>query len=173
MEVFQERTFRENPVCPCGDYRWQGYYWHRPSVVPQYESDFWGKVPDPDGKVRDELEARDYYVENMKVEISFVNSLKPGRILDLGCGPDFFLSAIHDDWEKYGVDISKIATSFAKKYGTIFVGELPEAKYETNFFDVVNMSMLIEHLEDPISYLREVNKDTKARRIFHSYYSGL
>jgi len=161
MAMFEERTFRENPVCPCVDYRWEKYYWRCPSAAPQYESGYWGKVVDPDGRERNLLEEWDAHIKNMKEEISFVNGLKPGKILDVGCGPGFFLSAISNNWKKYGTEISEVAASYAKKYGIVFVGELPVAKYKTDFFDVVLMHHVIEHLEDPITYVSEVKRILK------------
>jgi SAM-dependent methyltransferase len=158
----EKRTFRKNPVCPCGDYPWEGYYWRRTSAAPEYETDYWGKVPDPDGKERNPLEERDYHIETMKDEINYVNGLNPGRILDLGSGPGFFLSALSNDWEKYGIEVSKTAAAYAEQYGTIFVGKLPEADYETAFFDVVMMYHVIEHLEDPIAYIKEVKRILKS-----------
>jgi len=152
-------TFRENPVCPCGDYPWEKYYWRRPRVVAfQFESDYWGKATDPDGKERKLLEERDRKVEDQKEEISFINSLKPGKILDVGCGPGFTLSGIDDRWQKHGTEISRKAASYAKKNGTIFLGELPAAGYRSDFFDVVLMEHVLRYVEEPIAYIREVKR---------------
>ena len=79
MAMFEKRTFRENLVCPCGDYRWEKYYWRRlPSLVPQYESDYRYKAIDPDGKERHLLEEGDVRIETVKEEIKFINGLKQG-----------------------------------------------------------------------------------------------
>ncbi|MFC1988627.1 methyltransferase domain-containing protein [Chloroflexota bacterium] len=159
--MLEGQSLRENPVCPYGDFPWQKYYWRRSSVVPQYESDYWDEAVDPDGNTRYLLEERDYHIETMKDEIAFVNSLNPGRVLDLGCGPGFFLSALSDDWEKYGMDISERAASHERKYGTIFMGELSKAEYKAVFFDAIMMYHVIEHLEEPVTYVKEVKRILK------------
>ena len=161
-----EHAFRENPVCPCGDYPWQKYYWRRPSVGVQFESDYWGRVIDPDGKQRNLIEEREQKIEAQKAESNFINSLKPGKILDAGCGPGFTLSGIDNRWQKYGTEISQIAASYAKKYGTIFLGELPAAGYESNFFDVVLMEHVLRYVKEPITYVREIKRILKAGGYF-------
>ena len=67
---------------------------------------------DPDGKIRNLLNEREKKINDLKDEIKFIkkntNSKKP-RIIDLGCGFGFFLSAFDKKWEKIGIELSNFA----------------------------------------------------------------
>lgn len=89
---------------------------------------------------------------------------KPGKILDIGCGSGEFLAiARQNNWEVYGVEISKIATKYAKeKFGmNVFTGELLETNYPNEYFDVVTMWQVLEHLPNPSEVLTEINRILK------------
>jgi len=135
----------------------QDYFKKRiPENLSSYEENYWHIITDPDGKIRNRLEERDIYLDDIKEELNFLNGLSPGKILDFGCGPGFLLSALSTDWEKHGVEISKFAAEHAKQWANIFVGNIFEAKYKDKYFDVVVMYHVIEHLEDPVSVIKEV-----------------
>ena len=77
---------------------------------------------------------------------------KKGRLLDVGVGTGLFLNlAKNHGWIIYGIDISKYATSkLAKKIkARIFLGDIIDAPFKKNFFDVINMRHTIEHTKDP------------------------
>ena len=78
-----------------------------------YEESYWGTVIDPDGLVRNRLEERERHLEDLSNELKYVNSLKPGKILDAGCGLGYFLSGIDETWEKFGVEISEFCLCFS------------------------------------------------------------
>ncbi len=126
-----------------------------------YEEAYWGRVVDPDGVERDRTKEQGKRVRECAEEIDYINALKPGRILDVGCGLGFLLSAVNDEWEKHGVEISSVAAKEAKKAGTIFCGTLEEAAYEPDSFDAVVLYHVIEHMEDPIKQLKEVRRILK------------
>jgi len=86
-----------------------------------------------------------------------------GKVLDVGCGTGTFLRALKNrGWEVYGVDLSPIATKKARQLGVeVFTGELNEARYPSNFFDVVTLRSTLEHVYSPSDMLREV------RRVMH------
>ena len=65
----------------------------------------------------------------------------------------WLLSYLNDDWDKYGVEISKFASNHAKQYGNVFNGIL-ENFPDNGKFDVIVMNHLIEHLEDPVWALK-------------------
>jgi SAM-dependent methyltransferase len=131
------------------------------TTLVDYETAYWGTIVDPDGKKRDRLNEQDQYLNDINEELNFFKKCVPGKILDVGCGPGFFLSGLSDEWEKYGVEISKLASNHAEKYGRIFTGELSQANYEDSFFDAIMMYHVIEHLENPISIIKEVRRILK------------
>jgi SAM-dependent methyltransferase len=154
-------SYRDNPECPCGDFPWEGYYWRRPFSRTTFESDYWGTVTDPDGRSRNLLEERLQKIEDQKQEIGFINQLNPGKVLDIGCGPGFTLSGIHDVWEKYGTEVSRVAALHAKQYGKIFQGEVFDAGYVSNFFDAVLMIHVLRYVNDPLKVVREIKRVLK------------
>ncbi len=89
---------------------------------------------------------------------------KHGKILDIGCGPGFFLDeAKRQGWEAQGVDLSGWAKNYAKENFNIevFRGPLAEAVFPDRSFDVIVMNDVIEHLEDPKSALKEIRRVLK------------
>lgn len=127
-----------------------------------YEEEYWGKnVIDPDGHARDLTNEREHKREWTQAEVAFINSLTPGRVLDVGCGTGEALSFIDSKWEKHGVELSQIASAEAAKYGQIYLGELKDAAYDDSFFDVVLAFHVIEHLENPLELLTQVRRVLK------------
>ena len=141
----------------------QDYFTRRePTQKIDYEQAYWGTVVDPDGNMRDRLKERDLHLDDIKKEISFLNGLNPGRILDIGCGLGFLLSGLKSEHEKYGVEVSKFASEHAGQWGKIFTGTLEEAEFEDEYFDAIVIHHVIEHLEDPISVIIEIKRILKS-----------
>ena len=90
-----------------------------------FEESYHSFVRDPDGQVRDltsDAEKRHKLV-NFQGEILAELSQFPQRrlkIMDIGCGPGWLLSALDCHWEKYGVEISKFAAEIAQEHGVIY-----------------------------------------------------
>jgi len=88
---------------------------------------------------------------------------KKGKILDIGAGDGFFLEMVRGlGWEVAGVELESGAAVFASQRGlSVFGGELVEAKYKDNSFDVVHLSHVLEHTTDPRATIREVQRILK------------
>lgn len=86
----------------------------------------------------------------------------PGtRLLDVGCGSGHFLAMMKRalGFDVYGVEAFGKNESFAKRHGlNIFRGTLTEAHFPAQFFDVVTMSHVLEHMPDPRAALKEVRR---------------
>jgi len=95
----------------------------------------------------------------------FQRLLKPGRLLDVGCGTGEFLYYARGlGWEGAGVDVSSFdvqrarrATGLQVQEGTI--GDLSERE---DAFDLITMWDVIEHMPDPKADLRIAYKLLKA-----------
>jgi len=88
----------------------------------------------------------------------------PGRILDVGCGNgDFLELARRAGWEAFGVDPSDHATGCARSRGlNVTCGTLETAGYASEFFDVVTMWDVLEHLGNPRRAAEESRRLLKA-----------
>ena len=86
-----------------------------------------------------------------------LNFIDSGKVLDVGCSGGQFLSTFDNvKWSKLGVDIEQSDADFAKKnFGiNIRVGDLTKLVWEEKF-DLVMMRGVIEHILEPISYLKK------------------
>ena len=115
----------------------------------------------------------------------------PGCIVDVGCATGDFLAGMQQrGWEVHGVELAPEAASQAEaRLGVpIFVGDLLEAKFANDYFDVVTLWNVLEHLFDPLEVLREAfrilkpggwlvlcvpNTESWAARLFGRYWVGL
>ena len=84
---------------------------------------------------------------------------KTGRLLDVGCGNGHFISRMRSfGWTVSGIDPDPAAVSFGAKQDlhirTGMVGDLPE----TERYDVITLSHVVEHVSDPVALLRECAK---------------
>ena len=108
----------------------------------------------------------------IKVSASFLGhrfgrtpiEVKAGKVLDVGCGDGLFLHYLMElGYETYGVEISKKASIQARKQGlNVFNGNLTEAKFPNNYFDIVRLSHVLEHMPHPSEIFQE------GHRILHS-----
>ena len=87
-----------------------------------------------------------------------------GKVLDIGCGDGKGLYKLKNEgWETYGVEISELAIEYARKmrHLNIFNGFVEDAMFEDEFFDVIILSQVLEHLPNPLSTLKEINRILK------------
>jgi 2-polyprenyl-3-methyl-5-hydroxy-6-metoxy-1,4-benzoquinol methylase len=83
---------------------------------------------------------------------------REGRLLDVGTGFGFFLSEMKNEgWDVIGVEVSKKAMDYAKDILglTIHPGPLEKTNFPDNHFDVITGFYVIEHLPNPIVFLKE------------------
>lgn len=93
-----------------------------------------------------------------------VDGFKNKRILDVGCATGLLLNYFKQkEAMVYGVEVCTQSCRYAyDKFSiTIYNGTLENARYESNFFDIVHFSHLIEHLENPINFMKEIYRITK------------
>jgi 2-polyprenyl-3-methyl-5-hydroxy-6-metoxy-1,4-benzoquinol methylase len=116
---------------------------------------YWQASVDPDGRPRRPFEERERRLENCKDELAYIARLTPGRILDVGCGVGYLLSALDPRWERHGTEVSPFAARQASEHAKLHLGPLEAAGYPDGHFDVVVLYHVIEHIADPVSALRE------------------
>lgn len=88
-----------------------------------------------------------------------------GNILDIGTASGFLLEEAKSlGFEPYGVELSEYSSSIAKqKFGEdrIHNGTLDTSNFEENFFDVITMTDLLEHIQNPLDLLKICHKILK------------
>lgn len=90
------------------------------------------------------------------------------RLLDVGCHIGVMVELAQSrDWEAWGVEPSVWAAEYARARGLhVITGTLNQAQLPENYFDVVTMWDVIEHLTDPASEIRHVYRVLKPGGIF-------
>ncbi len=90
------------------------------------------------------------------------------RLLDVGCHIGVMVElAQARGWEAWGVEPSVWASAQARARGLrVITAPLGQAQLPENYFDVVTMWDVIEHLTDPASEIRHVHRVLKPGGIF-------
>tara|TARA_B110000971_G_C20027426_1_gene509676 strand:- start:685 stop:1431 length:747 start_codon:yes stop_codon:yes gene_type:complete len=136
-------------------YKTNDYFAAIEPVSTDYEESYHMLAIDPDGKERKLLDEREHSLAATKEISDFLSDIKPGKVLDIGCGPGWILSSLNNNWEKHGIEISEFASNYASKFGNIHCGTLDD--YNETDFDVVIMNHVIEHIPDPISAINKIH----------------
>ncbi len=122
---------------------------------------------DPDGKKRNLIDEKKKKLNDLKSEISFIKrkakNIKKPRIIDLGSGFGFFLSAFGKKWDKHGIEISEQVSQNSKKWANIHKIDI-EKKLQKKFndklkkFDFIFSYHVIEHLANPEMFIENCYK---------------
>ncbi len=123
-----------------------------------YQDDFYGK--EKSQRFGNFLEKLVYFFRLARA-YKIKRLLKPGTVLDVGCGRGITLSFLKKwGWDCTGTQLSKNAAEYARKaFGLkIYEGDLLEAKFDEEAFDLVILAHVLEHVPDPLAYLQEINR---------------
>jgi SAM-dependent methyltransferase len=114
-----------------------------------------------------------------------------GALLDLGCSSGSFLRSLaSESWELSGIEMSADSARIAERSSgaKVFVGEVLQASFAPESFDVITCFDVLEHLYEPrkvmarvaewlkpegIFYVLVPNVDSAEARVFGSYWHGL
>lgn len=114
-----------------------------------------------------------------------------GALLDLGCSSGSFLEFMRSEsWKLYGIEMSPEVARVAEERSKaqVFVGDIIDAPFPRESFDVVTCFDVLEHLYEPrrvmarvgewlkqggIFYVLVPNVDSAEARVFGSYWHGL
>jgi 2-polyprenyl-3-methyl-5-hydroxy-6-metoxy-1,4-benzoquinol methylase len=87
---------------------------------------------------------------------------RQGRMLEIGCGPGFFLKGVadHCDWQVEGVDVAADLETFAReKLGVrVTAGRFEEVDFGGRQFDLVLGRDVIEHVPRPMAFLEAAHR---------------
>jgi SAM-dependent methyltransferase len=81
-----------------------------------------------------------------------------GNILDIGCANGAFLLSMkqYGNYGLYGLDIKNTGVDFKENSINFEEGNLEELEYPANFFDAIIMDNVLEHVPDPIVFMKKV-----------------
>ena len=98
----------------------------------------------------------------------FIDLIPDGsRVLDFGCGGGFVLAALKEQLPNIaciGVEINDVAAATARRNGVDVHKLLSEI--DANSLDVAISNHALEHVEEPLSTLREIRRVLKTGSIF-------
>jgi 2-polyprenyl-3-methyl-5-hydroxy-6-metoxy-1,4-benzoquinol methylase len=99
-----------------------------------------------------------------RVNLILKKSSKNGRILDIGCATGILLSGMQKKgWECFGVEPDTQAAKYAeKRFGlSVINGYLENTSFPDNYFDIITIMDVLEHVQDPIIFINEIKRILK------------
>ena len=107
-----------------------------------------------------------WHIGRRKIIAGFVEDIcrrvtdRRPRILDVGCGTGANLMMLSKYGEAEGVDISEDALAFCRERGLdkVRLGAGEELPYEEGSFDLVTALDVVEHMDDDLAGLREMQR---------------
>lgn len=126
------------------------------SLEKIYSREYYTQVPDR--YIQITKQQHDLWARRLQLIKRFQQPGMGNRILDIGCGTGAFLDiAMKQGWDAYGTEISPTAIEFAaEKIGINRLStDLFSIDESANSFDVVCMWAMIEHVANPIAYIKK------------------
>ncbi|MBN2483454.1 MAG: class I SAM-dependent methyltransferase [Candidatus Omnitrophica bacterium] len=156
-----------------------------------YSEDLFTKSKDYEGVRHNMLDENERARKrsDMKEEIRTTIERCPdgGKVLDIGCQTGIYLQALPASIEKYGIERSRWAAEHTRKItgAGIRTGKVEDGYFEQGFFDVINMSYVVEHLQHPPVIIKKIvswlkpqgtliisvpNFDSFCAKVFREFY---
>lgn len=96
------------------------------------------------------------YVWDARIH-SIHSYIKNGNFLDIGCSFGGLLESAEKYFIPHGIEISNYSGDWSKKrFGdSIHIGEIFTAPFPNDYFSVITLIEVIEHIQDPIPFLQK------------------
>jgi len=103
-----------------------------------------------------------------EITAGFSSYRQSNRLLDIGCGAgNLLLAARKNGWNAQGLDVAEQATEHVRTLGfEVFHGELQQAQFPSQHFDVITAAEILEHLSDPRLLVQEVARILRPGGLF-------
>lgn len=101
--------------------------------------------------------------QSVEREVMFVPFRAGGRLLEIGCGNGRQLERlVQAGWQAQGVDFDPAAVKQARSLGLqVSLGDIAEQGFADGCFDAVVASHVVEHVPEPLAFLRECRRILK------------
>jgi len=112
-------------------------------------------------KIKKEIEERFQYILNRLIKLK----IKKGSVLDVGCNTGYLLYLFKNkEWKCMGIEPSQDFAEYGKKIYNINIKTefLEKAKLKEKF-DLIILSHVLEHFEDPNKALSKIKRNLKSR----------
>src|SRR3989344_2579274 len=95
--------------------------------------------------------------------VNIVNSLKPKKILDVGCGTGSLISSLSIQYDVVGCEYSSRALKLCKKRGVddLVKSDAEKLPFGEENFDVVTVLDVVEHIDHDVEMLAEIRRILK------------
>jgi SAM-dependent methyltransferase len=94
----------------------------------------------------------------------YLGGVKPGRLLDVGCGNGFFLELMRSaGWGIAGIEPDPKAAKLASERLGVHIRseQLCDTGFEDGSFDAITMHHVVEHVHDPIGMMADSRRILK------------
>lgn len=109
-----------------------------------------------------------FLLTKKRVLLNHIPHFKPGgRLLDVGCSWGRYLRQMQQlGWGVYGLEYNPSATNKARSLLNVEEDQIQnnvieEAEFPDSYFDVIQLSMVLEHLHHPMKALKKIHKMLK------------
>jgi 2-polyprenyl-3-methyl-5-hydroxy-6-metoxy-1,4-benzoquinol methylase len=83
-----------------------------------------------------------------------------GNLLDIGCGNGWFLETVKNYYNSHGLELNVPMAKFTSQYLSIKVFDNYK-KIKKNFYDIITLFDVIEHVEKPFKYVEYIGRFLK------------
>ena len=136
-----------------------GFVFLYPRMTPEMEKEFYEKTYRYNYDIQTAEDLWQASLPEAKKRVLRFNELygKDSRLLEIGCASGYFLFEVKDYVKSVtGIELTKEYVKYAKSKGLNVKDSLNEVP--DNSCDLIFMFHVLEHIDDPINFLKEVKK---------------